>query len=323
MFRSFYLFHKVNRPRECVRRFAGGTLMKLVSRVEHTYRIEIVDWKPVKDVYRLRTRDHGILCLKPYDLPVEEVEFIAAVQEHVRRDGFRFAPRTLYTRNKNVGFEAKGIWYMLTPWVTGASPFFRNISRLHQGVRSLAQFHKSAHNLSVRATPMKRIKVRGIKQQFEHQIRKIEQNYRGCCAEILKDLCTASLSQLETSKVKGAIDHEAEVKAFVHGDYNYPNIIQDKRGQYHLIDFENTSLRVRMEDLAHLIHRNAPWQGEKALRMIDTYDRIRPMSENDLQLLIALLYQPYPLIRAIQNRRQKQVLPCALLRRYYHRLQRI
>ncbi|WAH36539.1 phosphotransferase [Alicyclobacillus dauci] len=297
--------------------------MKLAARVGHGYGIDIVDWTPVKDVYRLRTREHGTLCLKPYDLPIEEVEFIAGVQDDVKRNGFQFVPYTFRTRSNRVGFKHNGNWYMLTRWVVGRTPSFRNENRLHQAVRTLAKFHDSAQNLSARQPPTKRIKTKGIKRRLEHESRKIEENYRGGCAEILKDLCAASLSHIESSKVKRAIRREVAVKAFVHGDYNYPNIVQDKQGRYHLIDFENTSLHVRMEDLAHLIHHNAAWQGERVVRIIDAYDRVRPMSDGDLQLLIALLYQPYPVFRAIQNGKQTQGLSCALLKQYLHRLQRI
>jgi thiamine kinase-like enzyme len=141
-------------------------------------------------------------------------------------------------------------------------------------------------------------------------------------------LCDDAIRCLDQPQCIEAIRNETSLLAFVHGDYNYRNLIIDKQGAIHLIDFENTSLQVRMVDLAHVLHRNVAWKGEETLRWIDNYDRVRPLSSEDRHLLFALLLVPYPLVRAIRQNRNIQSIQNAMPRTkmiepYIHHLRKL
>ncbi|WJH37399.1 phosphotransferase [Paenibacillus sp. CC-CFT747] len=93
---------------------------------------------------------------------------------------------------------------------------------------------------------------------------------------------------------------ERKAGAFVHGDYNYPNVVLDRSHRLHLIDMENASLNVRVMDLAHILHRNCPWNADGIMTAIAEYDRKRPLGPDERFVLYALLVLPYPLVRAIR-----------------------
>jgi thiamine kinase-like enzyme len=116
----------------------------------------------------------------------------------------------------------------------------------------------------------------------------------------LVPLCEEVLHYLAQPAVAEAIASEQRVSAFVHGDYNYPNLIKDSHHKLHLIDFENTSLNVRMNDLSHILHRNCLWDSSRMLRWIEYYERKRPLSPYDLNLLHAQLMAPYHVVRNIR-----------------------
>lgn len=83
-----------------------------------------------------------------------------------------------------------------------------------------------------------------------------------------------------------------------------------------------------MEDLAHVLHRNAPWQVHQMSRLIEVYDRVRPLAQDDLHLLVALLLQPYPLIRALRAGRsihaiQSRLPGTSLVKRYVRQLEQL
>ena len=281
--------------------------MTLRAEVEREYGIEILDWKPVRDVFQIRSKRHGVLCLKPYEYESEEVQFIAAVQDHVYGRGFHYVPRTLRTRDQQSSIAFAHRWYMLTPWIAGKTPVFRDARQLHHAVRTLGGFHTHAQNFPRSSVPPQRYKMNQMLEQLVKDRQLIRRTYQGIAGKTLLDLCDESIRQLKSKKVRKAILHEAELGAVIHGDYNYPNIVRDVRNRDHLIDFDNASMNTRMEDLAHIIHRNAPWQPEKVMRLIDHYDHARPLSSGDLSLLAALLYRPYPVIRSLhQNRLRRQ-----------------
>ncbi|GMA62695.1 phosphotransferase [Alicyclobacillus fastidiosus] len=277
--------------------------MTLFSTIEKSYGIQIHRWMAVRDVYQVHTKRHGLLCVKPYRVPFEELKFIIAVQDHVADQGFAFVPKTFLTRNGDIAIGQRRTWYVVSRWIRGRHPAFQHRSQLAKGVRTLAAFHQCAQGFPGQLVPEHRLRVTEIENEFRRQSHTLRHNDDGPHGRLFVDLCEDAMQQLRKSQVKRAIRAEKKVRAFVHGDYNYPNIVVDHQGRYQLIDFENTSLHVRMEDLAHIIHRNAPWQAEKTFRMIDAYDRVRPLDKEDLSLLIALLHQPYPIIRAIRSRK--------------------
>jgi CotS family spore coat protein len=303
--------------------------MTLKAEVEKEYGIKVLDWKPVKDVFQIRCKPHGVLCLKPYKCVFEEVQFIAAVQEHVYQQGFRYVPKTLRTRDDQLAIQYAHQWYMLTPWVAGKAPVFRDARQLHDAIRTLGVFHTHAQNFPRSSVPPKRYKIDHILEQLVQDRKLIQRSYQGTDRMTLLNLCDESIRQFRHPKVSKAIIHEAALGALIHGDYNYPNIVRDVRRHYHLIDFENASMNTRMEDLAHIIHRNAPWQPEKMMRLIDWYDHARPLNSGDLSILAALLYRPYPVVRSLHQQRLRRkkrqiVVPSrAIVNQFVSRLQRL
>lgn len=303
--------------------------MSWIRDIEKAYGIDILRIRAVKDVYQIHTRRHGLQCLKPYDFCDEDVEFIARVQQHLVDTGFSFGPKTLLTRDNRMFTHANGHRYMITNWVQGQSPSFRFAAQLKESVRQLARFHKHAKHLSVPTIPQRRLKVWHLEDRLKRTRQIIKNMYQGLLSKEFAELCEESLLQVTTSSVRQAVGREFERKAFVHGDYNYSNLVMDTKGRHHIIDFDNTSLNVRMEDLAHVIHRNYPWDVDATLRLIECYDCVRSIGQDDLLLLRALLYEPYPIMRAIgqrglHTRQFKSMLPSrATLNHYSKRLHQL
>jgi CotS family spore coat protein len=280
--------------------------MSLLSDIEHAYGIQVRKCKKVKDVYRIETKQSGPLCLKQYHVSAEDIQFIAAIQSHLTQSGFLYSPRILLTREQKPSFQKDGAYYMLTNWVDGCAPLFKDENQLKRGVHTLAHFHRYAKRIACPIIPDTRIRVWNLENRFRYARQVVETGYNTDTARqfAIIELCEQALEQLANAHVHSAIEHEARVRAFVHGDYNYPNLVVDEHGRNQLIDFDNTSCYVRMEDLAHIIHRNRPWNVDGAFRLIEEYDHVRPIRKGDFHLLITLLYEPYPLVRAIKQKRR-------------------
>ncbi len=61
--------------------------MIILSEVEREYGLAIARWERIRDVYRLFTDTHGVLCLKSFKAPEPEVEFIALILKHINEAG--------------------------------------------------------------------------------------------------------------------------------------------------------------------------------------------------------------------------------------------
>jgi hypothetical protein len=94
---------------------------------------------------------------------------------------------------------------------------------------------------------------------------------------------------------------------------------------FHIIDYENTSMNVRMLDFSHILHRNLPWRGEETMRWIEYYDSKRSLSAEDRYLLNTLLLIPYPVVRAtLLKRHPRNFVPTVrTIKNYKHELNRL
>jgi Ser/Thr protein kinase RdoA (MazF antagonist) len=233
--------------------------------------------------------------------------------------GYTRGQRAYPTVEQSAYMTHDGISYTLTNWVDGQRPNFTRRMDFKNGIRTLAKFHSIAEAFPRDEAPVARIRY-SILDNEVLEYKNLLSQYKNTAH--LTALCEEVLHHLHQPKVLEAIDTEQNASAFVHGDYNCPNLIKDNRQKLHLIDFDNSSLHTRMKDLSHILHRNFVWNGSEMLRWIDYYQRYRQLSSSDLHLLHALLSAPYHVVRNIKVggiRTAKQVIPTFVRLNKYQR----
>ncbi|KJD44186.1 phosphotransferase [Paenibacillus terrae] len=292
--------------------------MSILSNVEQMYGIKIQRTRQKKDIHKIETAGMTY-CLKPYKFPEDEIRFITRVLSFLDERGFTRSQKVYPTMQQTAYMTHEGISYTLTNWVDGERPKFTKKIDFKKGISTLAKFHSSAVGFPVTEAPADRIRYEGLGDEIA-RYKKHLSPYKGTAH--LVALCEEASKHLQQPKVREAINSEQKAAAFIHGDYNYPNLIKDRQLKIHLIDFENCSLHVRMKDLSHLLHRNCLWNGTKMLRAVDYYQRYRPLSAHDLHLLHTLLISPYHVVRNIRIggiRSAKRVIPSFVQLNKYRR----
>ncbi len=280
------------------------------SQVEQIYGIKMKETLQIKDIYKIRTKNETY-CLKSYAFPEEEVRFITRILSYMDERGFTRSQKVSPTVEQSPYMTHDGLFYTLTNWVNGERPDFTRRRDLKKGIRTLARFHSIAEGFPTAEAPEARIRYLGLDHEIT-EYKTLLSSYK--ITSHLAALSEEVLDHLHQPKVIEAIDAEQKASSFVHGDYNYPNLMKDKRRKLHLIDFDNTSLHTRMKDLSHILHRNCLWDGTGMLRWIDYYQRYRPLNSSDLCLLHALLSAPYHVVRNIRIggiRLAKEIIPTA------------
>lgn len=290
----------------------SATASSLANHIEAAYPLEIRNIAKIRDVYRLQSAEGLALCVKSYPIPEPEVRFIAEVMIHLAEAGFRYGPRIIKTRNQALWAIRREKAYMITNWVRGRSPDLSVRAEWQKAIRTLAEFHHHAELPNIADVPSARNRVEQLPEMVSEYRSQLlaypSMKNRSDCVS----LCDEAIRHLGDQESIEAVKHEASVRAIVHGDYNYPNLVMDRKRAVHLIDFENTSLKARMTDLAHILHRNVAWKCDDTLRWIEYYDRYRPLGSGDRHLLYALLHVPYPVVRAIRLRKDVQKIRNAL-----------
>ncbi|MET3208594.1 UNVERIFIED_CONTAM: CotS family spore coat protein [Paenibacillus sp. PvR008] len=292
--------------------------MSILPIVERTYGLKIRNSHQIKDVYKIKTAN-ATYCLKPYSFSEDEVRFIVRILSWLDERGFTRSQKVYPTVQQSAYMTHKGSSYTLTNWVNGQNPKFTKRIDFKKAIATLARFHSRAEGFPIDEAPASRIRYAGL----DHEVSGYKEQltpYKSTTH--LVTLCEEVLNLLQQPNILEAIDREQKAAAFIHGDYNYPNLIIDRQHRLHLIDFENCSLHVRMKDLSHILHRNYLWNGTGMLRWIDFYQRYRPLSALDLQLLHALLLTPYHVVRNMRRggiRSAKRVIPTVAKLNKYRR----
>jgi len=270
----------------------------LSALVEREYGIRVRRIGKVKDVYRLETRE-GAMCLKPYKVDASEVDYLAAVFEHLRGRGFRYGPLLYRTKNGRAWVRYGSAYYMLTDWVIGATPDFSTDEPIRKALHTLGKFHRHAEGLSPDSIPAQRRHIHLLPQivaQYKDSLANCELSGR---MGPFMELCDMALHYLDDERCKIALAQEEQAVSFSHGDYNYPNLVS-AGGRMHLIDFEASAQQTRMVDLSHILHRNYAWRGNSTLRGVEHYEQKRPLNAETRRLLAALLMAPYPIVRKLR-----------------------
>lgn len=282
--------------------------MKLLQTFQTEYQVKPLSMLRVRDVIQIRTAEWGVVCLKPLRNS-EEAEFITAVLTHLRQNGFHRVPKVFLTRAHSGYCTLGKQTYMVTNWFNGVNPNFEKFSLVRDAAATLAEFHRYSHSLPATLIPERKWKVDELASKVSMVRRRIE----GTQDDTLKPLlsfCQDAFDSLKTnSLVTAAIRGERNKRAFIHGDYNFPNLIR-VNGCMYIIDFDNTSAHVRVRDLTHLIQRNCLYKTQQTQQLIDTYNSVRSLSIEELALLKTLLKVPFTVARSMtsKGRVRKSVL---------------
>ncbi|WP_282941150.1 aminoglycoside phosphotransferase family protein [Paenibacillus sp. RC67] len=296
--------------------------MSFWRELEARYGIQIVKKYKIRDVYHLKTMSHGHLCLKFYEIPEDELRFISQVFLQLSAAGFEKSPTLLSTLDQAFWIARGSAYGMITNWAVGRQPDLTSRSDFKKTVRTLAKFHRVSIGFPEGEVPEARVRYSKMGEQIA-EYKEVLLPYKGL--ERLTSICDIVLSDLQQPGIVKGIEKEQSLRTFVHGDYNYPNLVKNSAGKIQMIDFENTSLHIRVQDLAHLLHRNFPWQGETMIRWVEYYDSKRTLSKGEKLLLRLLLLVPYPVVRSLRrnkhlNRLDPPLPSAEQFRQYVHDL---
>jgi CotS family spore coat protein len=113
--------------------------------------------------------------------------------------------------------------------------------------------------------------------------------------EFYKDLGRKAIKVLEDSIYLELCRITDEDKSFCHHDYTYHNIIVDEQNDVHVIDFDYCKKEIRVYDLSLFIIKvlkRLDWNIEYAKLIIDSYNEVSPLREDEYRVLFAYLVFP-------------------------------
>lgn len=264
--------------------------------------------EPYKMVYRVKAEE-GFFALKEIKYPEDEFCYIYAAMEHLAAQGFDRINRMIITQNAYPFVEYNGKRYFLSRWIMGREADYNQKKDLKIAARTLAELHQSskgfippyfegrikwgswpANMLSKMEELLKfkeQVSRKSIKNQFDQVFLAHVDYYVEEAKRALETLIKEDYERVNRK--------EAENHYFCHHDYANHNVIIDRSGQGHVIDFDYCISDIRCHDVASLMLRvmkRSKWNYKKALYALKSYDRVRRVSSCEAGVISALLRFP-------------------------------
>lgn len=264
---------------------------------------------PVRSVYRIVT-DKGFFCLKKLRFPMEDMNFIFEAVEHLRNRGFTNTFSIVKQSNGENFISFQDEKYFLTEWIDGRECDFLNPVDIDAAIEVLAGMHNAAEgfkpavcpsdryyygkwpeNFKARMEEMRLMKEQVLAKPEKSDIDKIYLDYVDMC---MKD-AEEALRLLGRTGYQELSDAAEGKGGFIHHDFAHHNILHTFDGRTYVVDFDYSIMDIRMHDVGSLILRNMKkcgWDTDKALEILESYDRRNPIGREELRVLAPFFLFP-------------------------------
>ncbi|WP_040211391.1 CotS family spore coat protein [Clostridium polynesiense] len=264
--------------------------------------IKFKDTDKQRAVYRIDFKDKSY-CLKKVYYEIPDLLFVYSALEWFYRYNIN-VPRLLPTVDKGRFVKYKDMLFILTPWIEGVKCSYDNIDHIIDSASNLARMHSAAKKF----TPMD---GSSNKKQLEDIFLSTQKHYDNilyCSSQAfqLRDkFSKLFLNHFETNikLAKTALEAASTINisnlttSLCHLDYVNKNILFDSKNEVWVIDFDKCSIDYRSHDISYFLRRllkrdNTKWDLEIAVNAITAYEKISPLSFDDMKYIFVYLSFP-------------------------------
>lgn len=276
--------------------------------IERQFDIKIEIIKANKGIYYLKT-NKGERCLKRINYGPQKLLFVYGAKEHLIKNGFDKIDRYYLNIDGEPYALVNEDLYTLSRWLDGRECDFRNIEEVRMAARTLATFHEASkgydppensklksdlgrwiHLMEKRIKSLDKMRdmTRKKNNKSEFDLTYIKS------MEFYKDIAKRALTTLQESSYYELCAIAEEQKSFCHHDYTYHNIILNDKDVY-VIDFDYCKREVRTFDISNFmikVLKRVDWDINFANAILESYNSISPLSEEEMKVLYAYIQFP-------------------------------
>lgn len=277
--------------------------------IERQFDIKIESLKPNRGVYLLKTNE-GMRCLKKINYGIQKLLFVYGAKEHLISNGFTRVDKYFLNTEEHPYAIVNEDIYTLSQWLDGREADFRSREDLIIAAENLAHMHMASkgyeppensklktdlgrwpHLMEKRVKSLDKMRDMARKKSNKNDF---EMNYIKS-VQFYKDLGKRAMNILKNSQYMELCKIAEEEKSFCHHDYTYHNIIIDEDNCVNVIDFDYCKREIRVYDISSFmikVLKRVDWDINYANLILDSYNNIYPLNDNDYRVLFAFLLFP-------------------------------
>lgn len=277
--------------------------------VAKRFNLQLGSISPTRGVYIIKT-DQGMKCLKRLNYGIQKLLFIYGAKQHLINNGFQNVDRYLLTPEGNPYVEYGDDLYIITEWIEGRECDFRNHNEAVLSSMTLAKLYEASKGYEIiegaklksdlgrwhHLMTKRRDGLRKMKSIAENKMDKTEfdriyiEN-----ADLFIEFANDAIDTLRRSEYDDVVRDTLYEKSFCHHDFTYHNIVFTESNDIFIIDFDYCKYEIRTYDitsfLIKVLKRNS-WDFNLAKQLIEAYDSVSPIKENEYMIMMAFLKFP-------------------------------
>jgi CotS family spore coat protein len=284
---------------------------KLVSILKE-YSIEPIKIERVRSVYKITTNGR-IYCLKKMKHGGEDkVEKGMQLAKYLVSKSFYNVIRYIKTTDNKACIKRGRYTYYVTDWIKGRESNFDNFEELMRCVQLLADFHVKSTGFNIEHTKIinNTKKWPSILKKEKNELIEISEKVKNKKVKTSFDINYLELIPEYIEKINFAIrllddssyldiSNKANIsKSVCHDSFYYQNILVKNNNKMYIIDLDSSTYDINVYDLGKFIRRilfNScySWDFGIAKELIEAYKNIRPLSKEELEILLSFIIYPH------------------------------
>lgn len=283
---------------------------KMLKKVLNNYDFKVKDYTKVRSVYKIKT-DQGNICIKGTEHGSRKIKNGFILVEELNNVGFDNTADYIKTKHGNRLVKYKDFRFYATKWIDGNECDLSNLDEAANCAKFLAEFHNATDKIDIKKLNVKNnlknwpeifnsnlsdldrfkkiIERKKIKTEFDN-------NYLNYIDSFI-NRGIISMRLLNQSNYYQLSKDANLKKTLCHDSYYYQNIIK-KDDKYYLIDLDSIIIDIHINDLGKYIRRlmykkEYSWDFEKAKVLIESYSSKKPLSKDELEVMLALIVFPH------------------------------
>ena len=277
--------------------------------IERQFDIKIEVIKANKGVYYLKT-NKGERCLKKINYGPQKLMFVCGAKEYLIKNGFENVDRYFLNTDGEPYALVNEDLYTLSEWLEGRECDFHDIEEVKLAAKTLAKMHEASKGYD----PPENSKLKSDLGRWPHLMAKRIKSFDKMrdmtrkkniksdfdvlylkSMEFYKEIGKKALKTLEESSYYDLCAIAEADKSFCHHDYTYHNIILNDNNDIHVIDFDYCKREIRTFDISNFmikVLKRVDWDINFAKAILEAYDSISQLSEEEYKVLYAFLQFP-------------------------------
>ncbi|WP_232695581.1 phosphotransferase [Brevibacillus daliensis] len=293
-----------------------------ITALENAFRCKIHSVKPLRSVYSIKT-DRGDWIVKEYRNE-EKALWVTNLSDILLDQGFFQTVQYVGNRSHHWVEPIGNRFFTVMKTIHGREATYSSKSDIKKSVATLAKFHRAAEGFPPDPTTVnnegrppllekwerrldqfqkisKKISVKGPQNRLETIISNLSKEIKRDGYEVMQ--------LVHHMPIQEQMQHAIDLGTLAHRDVASHNFLIKESGSCYLIDLDTVAPDMQLVDLVQILHRLLFLHGYSRRVYYDTieaYQKIKPLSDQEIQMVFQLLRYPDNALREITGIYGKQ-----------------